>query len=105
MLKTFRRLGRFAIRLLIVALCGFGTLGITTVAHGQVGGKVVEVDLPAQPLQSALRTLTDQYGMQILFNPNDVKGLNTPAIKGKFSSSELLEKLVDGTNLVTSVNA
>ncbi|MDX9737862.1 MAG: TonB-dependent siderophore receptor [Azonexus sp.] len=58
--------------------------------------------ISAQPLDSALTTFARQAGIQILFNPEETRGLSAPALDGDFSSAEGLQKLLSGSGLQAS---
>lgn len=58
--------------------------------------------ISAQPLDSALTTFARQAGIQILFNPEETRGLSAPALNGDFSSAEGLQKLLSGSGLQAS---
>lgn len=89
-------------RLLTLALAGcFGTL--LTAHHpatmAQAASPLVDIQLPAQPLASALANLSGQTGIQI-FAPGDlVSGKTAPAISGRMSVPEALARLLDGSGL------
>jgi iron complex outermembrane recepter protein len=72
-------------------------------AQAQVS-QLVEVDVAAQPLESALRRLADQHKLQIVFVPQDVRGLNTQGVKGRLTIREAVQKLIEGTGLVANFN-
>jgi outer membrane receptor protein involved in Fe transport len=57
------------------------------------------VDLPAQPLDVALREFAKQAGLQLLFDPTLVAGRRAPAVRGEWSPRGALAKLLEGTNL------
>ncbi|CAD6873388.1 Ferrichrome-iron receptor [Methylomonas fluvii] len=56
-------------------------------------------DIPAQPLHSALQKLADQAGVAVFFTEQQVAGKSAPAVKGRFSSREALQKLLTGSGL------
>ncbi|MGO4166358.1 TonB-dependent receptor [Novosphingobium sp. YAF33] len=58
-----------------------------------------EVNLAAQPLSSALRNLSRQTGIEIVFRPDLVRGRSAPALAGRSSAEAALRKLLDGTGL------
>ncbi len=58
-----------------------------------------DIEIPAQPLDSALRQLAKTFNLQVLFTPEDVKGLATKGIKGRYSDQEAIEHLLEGTGL------
>lgn len=89
-------------RLLTLALAGcFGTL--LTAHHSatlaQAAAQLVDIQLPAQPLASALANLSGQTGIQI-FAPGDlVSGKTAPAISGRMTAQQALERLLGGSGL------
>lgn len=62
-------------------------------------GQLHEVSLAAQPLSSALRTLSRQTGIEIVFRPELVRGQSAPAVSGRTSTDAALRRLLDGTGL------
>ena len=89
-------------RLLTLALAGcFGTL--LTAHHpaalAQAAGQAIDIQLPAQSLASALAGLSSQTGAQI-FAPGDlVSGKTAPAISGRMTAQQALERLLGGSGL------
>lgn len=65
---------------------------------------VLDFNLPAQPLDAALRQLANQHRLQVVFSTNDVRGLTAPAIKGRHTVDAVLQKLTEGTPLTYSFN-
>lgn len=65
-------------------------------AHAQQG---VKLDLPAQPLEDALRTLGFVSNTNIVFDPGLMAGVTAPAINGTMTAEQALEKLLSGTKL------
>lgn len=57
------------------------------------------IDIPAQPLASALRQFAEQTGLQLAFETALTAGQTSPAVKGEFSSRDALQKLLSGTGL------
>jgi len=58
-----------------------------------------DFDIPAQPLPSALKALSDQAGKQISFNPEAVSATQSVAVRGDMSFEDALNRLLSGTNL------
>src|SRR5258706_3299579 len=63
-----------------------------------------ELNIPPQPLESALRQMASKEGVQILFLPEDVKGMTTAGLNGRFSPREAIQELIKGTGLTVSTN-
>jgi len=57
------------------------------------------MDIPAQDMATALTTLARQGGIQILFNPDELRGLHAPAVNGKLDAPGALHKLLAGSGL------
>jgi iron complex outermembrane receptor protein len=57
------------------------------------------LSLPAQPLASALRSIAQQTGNNILFAPEVTQGLQAPAISHAASAKDAVDRLLAGTDL------
>lgn len=58
------------------------------------------IDLPAQPLGSALNELARQARLQVLVQPALVAGKTAPAVSGNLTSRQALARLLAGSGLV-----
>lgn len=58
-----------------------------------------QFDIPAQPATQVLNTLAQQTGLQSSYTEADVKGVDSPGVKGKLSLREALDKALTGTGL------
>lgn len=56
-------------------------------------------DLPAQPLAEALRAIARQTGANVLFESKDLSGIQTKELKGQLTTSEAIERVLEGTKL------
>lgn len=54
----------------------------------------VDYDIPAQPLSSALLRFAEQSGLQVLFAQNDVEGLSSRPLRGRFTPEAALAQLL-----------
>src|SRR3984957_7618540 len=75
--------------------------------HDCPGGEPVpptHISIPAQPLNEALQALAAQTGLDILFEPATVAGLNAAAIRGEMRPSDALCLLLGDRGLVYSIN-
>ncbi|MEJ1962700.1 MAG: TonB-dependent receptor plug domain-containing protein [Gammaproteobacteria bacterium] len=79
-----------------VLLCLFGG---PRLAVAQALDIPKSIQVPAQPLGDALRLLAKQADVQVLFAPRLVEGRTAPAVAGKFTTREALDRLLSGTNL------
>jgi iron complex outermembrane receptor protein len=86
---TARRLSKPSLAALFLALQ-------TAVAFA---GPSAKLDIPAQPLSSALRTLASQAGVQLVFTPEAIGAAKAAAIKGEMSVEAALEQLLAGSGL------
>ena len=64
----------------------------------------ITLDLPAQPLGAALKTLGTKIGLNITFNDALVTGKNAPALNGTMTRKEALQKLLSNTGLEAKLN-
>jgi hypothetical protein len=74
---------------------------------GQSGGSVVPVDfeIPAQPLGSALIAFGATAGVDIYYNAANAEGRRSAAVEGKLIPTVALQKLLQGTGLVSRMTA
>src|SRR5260221_11291261 len=77
-------------------------LGFSGAAAAQSAS--LEIDIAPQALGTALLQLAEKYQLQILFSPEAVKGVNTSGAKGRYTVSEAVAKLIEGTPLTYSFN-
>lgn len=59
----------------------------------------VDISLPAQPLDQAIRSLAQAQGLQVFYSPDLVRGLQAPAVSGRMSARQALEALLAGQPL------
>lgn len=70
----------------------------------QANAEVLNFDIPAQSLGSALQQLGTQTQLQFLYNPDTIKNLKSTAIKGSIDTKQALDKLFEGTGVRYTVN-
>jgi iron complex outermembrane receptor protein len=58
-----------------------------------------QVDIPAGDLANALEMISEQAGVELVFNPAQLKGLHTKGVTGKLSTRDAVKKLIEGTPL------
>src|SRR5687768_54200 len=91
--------------LVLAALIAFATALPIGPAFPQGTQQVTyDFEIPAGSLEEALRKIAQQRNLQILFAPEDVKGLTTAGAKGRMSTQQALDALLKGTNLVVTSN-
>ena len=61
------------------------------------------LEIPAQDLDGALKTLAVETDQQVLFAASDVKGHMSPAINGEYSTAQAMELLLADTDLVYEI--
>lgn len=59
----------------------------------------VELHIAPRSLDSALTQFADQAGLHLLFNSEDVQGLKSPGLDGRYSREEALDKLLSGSGM------
>jgi iron complex outermembrane receptor protein len=74
-------------------------LALTAAAWAGDLGQVIAVNLPAQSLSAALRSLAKQADLQISFPPADVDGLQSASVTGQLTAREALAALLKATDL------
>ena len=79
-------------------------LAISLPVAGYVQAQEIELDIPAQPLGSALQAFGHQANMQVLYSPTDVQGKNSTAVKGKLDPQQAINTLLSGTSTTHSLN-
>jgi iron complex outermembrane receptor protein len=84
--------------------CLYGTasaavIAVATPAFATAQDEKAVLDMPAQPLASALRSVSVATDNQVLFSEDLVAGRKAPPLKGRYSVNEALAILVRGSNL------
>lgn len=68
--------------------------------------QAVELDIPAQPLDSALTDFAEQAGIRLLYDASLTRGVGgSSALKGDYSVSDGLQQLLQGSGLTFSIGA
>jgi len=62
-------------------------------------GPAQPFDIPAQNTGDALNAFSKQSGLRLLFSYDEVQNARTDAIRGNFTPEEVLQKLLEGTEL------
>jgi iron complex outermembrane receptor protein len=81
---------------LVLWLCGFGTA---------LADSSLKVDIPAGDLKAALDALSKQSGADLVYRPEQVKGLKTHGAHGALSVAAAVQKLLEGTGLEVSTDS
>ncbi len=80
--------------LLIGALILACLLPATSPAQNKAAG---DIDIPAGNLVAALDALARQTGVQFVYDANQLAGVQTRGVHGRFDARNALDKLLDGT--------
>lgn len=99
------RTGRHRLHAALTALM----LGALAVPHSHAQtAPTSHFDIPAQPLDAALRALAQQSGREIFFTPELTRDKTSGAVSGRRGDLQALEALLQGTDLeyrITESNA
>jgi outer membrane receptor protein involved in Fe transport len=89
--------------ILLAILASTLSLDVSTAMAGSTSTASSEIksrfNLPAEPLDKALRDFAVQANCNISYDPSIVAGLRAPAIKGEFTVNGALSLMLTGTNL------
>ncbi len=88
----------------ILLALSLGSSCVAELAYGRnVSEPAIQFDIPAQPLDSALLSVSAQANVDVLVPSALVTTLKSPAIKGEMSLAQALEKLLAGTSLMYKI--
>ncbi len=95
----------FPLRPLPFALAACLALAAVLPAHAQPSaGAPVQVAIGAQPLSQALTELARQTGVTLLVSPALVAGRTAPAVSGRLTPRQALDRLLAGSGLVADID-
>src|SRR5262245_25394879 len=63
------------------------------------GAAMASFDIPPQPLSQALVQFSRTTGIQLFFNANLTRGINSPGVQGSLSPDAALSQLLSGSGL------
>lgn len=87
----------------LVLACALGAASLSAVsAELSAGTRVLALDLPSQPLDSAVQALSREAGVAIAADSQWLAGRNAPALQGRFTLQQALQRLLDNSGLVAS---
>lgn len=80
-----------------------------SLAHAQANtatnaAATVAIDIPSQPLGTALNQLAQQAKLQMAFPADQVAGKTAPAVSGTMTARQALDRLLAGSGLAASLN-
>lgn len=73
--------------------------GVSLPIAGYVQAQEMEIDIPAQPLGTALQEFGRQTDLQVLYSPTDVQGKSSTAVKGKLAPEQAISALLKGSGI------
>ena len=74
-------------------------LAVSLPVAGYAQAQDIEIDIPAQPLATALQAFGQQTNLQVLYSPTDVQGKTSTAVKGKQAPNQAIGTLLKGTGI------
>lgn len=82
------------------------SLGLLLAVSAQLQAQTQEwvLNIPAQPLSSAVQALAQQTSLQILYSPADLEKLRSNPLNGRYGLEESLEALLKGTGVRYQIN-
>jgi len=86
---------------LLSGMMGLGAFGAATPVWALAGDlrTAVPIEIPRQDLASALSTFANQADVQILFAPDAVASMRSPAVSGTYPAEKALKLLLSGSDL------
>lgn len=79
--------------------------GLGVPVQGEEVDEKFAFDIPAQPLQTALRMYSESTGQAVLFDDSLTIGRRSTGVSGRFGSAEALGVLLQGTGLVAKYSS
>lgn len=64
-----------------------------------------QIDIPAGDLSDALIRLSKQYGIDLFYRPEQVRGLKTQGAHGELTTEQAVSRLIEGTQLKLSTDS
>jgi len=74
-------------------------LSCLCVSHLSYADDLQRIEIPAGELTVALQALAKQTGLELVYQSEQLKGLKTIGLSGKFSPADAVNKLLQGTGL------
>ncbi|RMH87881.1 TonB-dependent receptor [Lysobacter pythonis] len=94
------RPSRLCIALLTAGLASAGSFVSALAAVAPVRAALQHYDIPAQPLDKALRVYMRQSGVQLVYPAALTSGMTSRSLSGTFPAGEALSRLLQGSGLV-----
>ncbi|KAF6686169.1 TonB-dependent siderophore receptor [Pseudomonas sp. EKM23D] len=74
-------------------------LAVSLPLAGYVQAQALEINIPAQPLGTALQEFGRQTNMQVLYSPTDVQNKSSATVKGKLAPEQAIAALLKGSGI------
>jgi outer membrane receptor for ferric coprogen and ferric-rhodotorulic acid len=74
-------------------------LAVSLPLSSYVQAQEIEIDIPAQPLGTALQEFGRQTNLQVLYSPTDVQAKNSTTVKGKLEPAHAIAALLKDTGI------
>ena len=87
-----------SLRRITIALLSFGVLALSAQADDK-NSQFYELDIDALPLTAAVKTLSDETGIEVLFFSEIAKGVTSSPVQGEYTPTEALETMLNSTDL------
>ncbi len=71
----------------------------TAIPDSELSGRPITLELPSQPLGVSLKQFSELSGIDLSFDSNLTKNISAPAVKGRMTRKEALQKLLSGSGL------
>lgn len=79
----------------------FCALAVATAAHAEAPQPI---DVPAGDLATALKSLSQQVHVNLVYTPEGVRGIKTAGVNGSLTAADAVRKLLEGTGLRLSTD-
>jgi outer membrane receptor protein involved in Fe transport len=87
----------------LLCFLSVATLAVAPLARADSPARVI--DIPAGDLSAALDLLSKQTGTEVIYRPDQVKGVKTPGVHGTLSTEAAAKKLLEGSGLDVSTDS
>jgi hypothetical protein len=86
-------------------ICGVAVAAVLAATPALAQAQLANIDIAAQPMDSALRELAKQSGTNLLFSPDAVRGLRAKSLQTTATPEEAARMLLAGTDLFVTKDA
>lgn len=84
----------------ILAACLAGAfLMVLTAVSVSAQEKMIDLDIPEQSLSSAIRALSEHADIQVLYVEETMRGLRSPRLRGAYTVTQALDRMLEGSRL------